>query len=46
MLYMTMNLIDYTMAPDLIKGWIKKVKPFLRCKDTSKHEFEQTIRKE
>ena len=43
---MTMSLIDYTMAPELIKGWIKKVRPFLRCKDKSKQEFEQNIREE
>ena len=39
-LYMTMSLIDFTMPPELIKGWIKKVRPFLRCKEKGRQEFE------
>ena len=37
---MTMSLFDYTMSPDLIRGWVKKVSPFLKCKDEAKLEFE------
>ena len=41
---MTMALFDYTMSPELIKGWIKKVRPFLKCEDPAKREFDATIR--
>ena len=41
---MTMSLFDYTMSPDLIRGWIRKVSPFLKCKNKSKQEFEQKVR--
>ena len=41
---MTMALIDYTMSPDLIKGWIKKVRPFLKCEDPAKLDFERTVK--
>ena len=43
-LYMTMALLDYTMSPDLIKGWFKKVRPFLKCEDKQRQEFDQTVR--
>lgn len=41
---MTMALIDFTMPPELICKWVKKVKPFLRCSDPSKQELERTVR--
>ena len=41
---MTMALFDYTMAPELIRGWIKKVRPFLKCEDSTKLEFEKTVK--
>ena len=41
---MTMSLIDFTMSPELIKAWIKKVRPFLRCEDSAKLEFEKTVK--
>lgn len=41
---MTMSLFDYTMSPELIKGWIKKVRPFLKCEDQSKQAFAKTVK--
>ena len=43
-LFMTMSLFDYTMSPDLIKGWIKKLRPFLQCEDKSNLEFENLVK--
>ena len=41
---MTMALIDFTMSPDLIRGWIKKVRPFLKSEDKGKQEFEDKVK--
>ena len=37
-------MIDYTMSPDLIRGWIKKVRPFLYCEKNDKSEYKQALR--
>ena len=45
-LNMTMALFDYTLAPDLINKWIKRVAPFLYCESKAKKQFEEQVRAE
>ena len=40
----TMGLIDMTMAPELIRKWIAKVKPFLYCEDPKRKEFRKVVK--
>ena len=37
---MTMALIDHTLAPELIKGWIKKMRPYLECEKFEVKKFQ------
>jgi len=43
-LYMTMALFDYTMSPELIRSWFKKLRPFFKCEDKAKLEFERSVK--
>ena len=45
-LNMTMALFDFTLAPDLINKWIKRVQPFLYCESKTKKIFEDHVREE
>ena len=45
-LNMTMALFDYTLAPDLINKWIKRVQPFLYGESKNKKMFEEHVREE
>ena len=40
---MTMALFDYTMAPELIKGWLRKMKNYLDCNQPEVKEFHEQL---
>ena len=45
-LNMTMALFDFTLEPDLITKWIKRVQPFLYCESKNKRLFEDNVKEE
>jgi hypothetical protein len=38
-----MALFDYTMAPELIKGWVKKMRPHMECERAEIKKFQNEL---